>query len=162
MMYSTGIPFLYVVGFTTAFMFYVVDKLLFSWLYGKPPQYDPSVNIAFTNVLAWGLLLHVAFGTWMLGNKHILSSDAVVSNMTTVANQTEVAAHCERSQCMESRDGSSRLRTIDEKNPSCVGGGGRRRGSDRGAISACLFGPRAWRDGSSARHQTPTRMPSSA
>jgi hypothetical protein len=109
MMYSTGIPFLYVVGCATAFLFYCVDKLLFSWLYGKPPQYDPSVNTAFTNILGWGLLLHVAFGTWMLGNKHILSSGAAVSTDTTaVGNQTSVAA--ESSILSYNADGTFRIR----------------------------------------------------
>lgn len=99
MMYSTGIPFLYFVGACTAFLFYWIDKLLFSCLYGKPPQYDPSVNKTFSNFLGWGLLLHVAFGTWMLGNKHILSTDLVsntksvsVGNMTTVAADSSVVS----------------------------------------------------------------------
>lgn len=63
------------VGAITCFGFYWVDKVLFCYLYGKPPQYDPSINKAYTNILAWSLVLHVAFGTWMLGNKYILRSD---------------------------------------------------------------------------------------
>ena len=75
MMYSTGIPFLYVVGMITCFTFYWVDKAMFCWLYGKPPQYDPTINQKYSNVLGYALLIHVAFGTWMLGNKSILQSN---------------------------------------------------------------------------------------
>jgi hypothetical protein len=74
MMYSTGIPFLYVVAAITCFTFYWVDKAMFCWLYGKPPQYDPTINQSYSAVLGYALVIHVAFGTWMLGNKSILAS----------------------------------------------------------------------------------------
>lgn len=110
MMYSTGIPFLYAVGMCTAFLFYVTDKLLFSCLYGKPPQYDPSVNKTFTNVLGWALLVHVAFGTWMLGNRHILTTELVNNNNTTIiGNATTVASAS--SILSYNADGSFRIRS---------------------------------------------------
>ena len=86
MMYSTGIPFLYVIGCLTCFLFYWVDKAMFCWLYAKPPQYDPKINQTYSQVLGYALMIHVAFGTWMLGNKSILVSN--VGNNTQYVVQT--------------------------------------------------------------------------
>jgi len=85
MMYSTGIPFLYVVGCLSCFTFYWVDKMMFCWLYAKPPQYDPTINQTYSVALGYALLFHVAFGTWMLGNRSIFTS--AVGNQTKGAMQ---------------------------------------------------------------------------
>lgn len=75
MTYSTGMPILYLVITTAAFTFYWVDKYLFTRWYRTPPQYDARISLQFSSYLPWAMLLHFLFGTWMLANRRMFSSD---------------------------------------------------------------------------------------
>ena len=100
MMFSTGIPFLYVVAAITCFTFYWVDKAMFCWLYAKPPQYDPKINQKYSMVLGYALVIHVAFGTWMLGNHSILRSN-VGNNTQSIVSTLDDGTFALRSDIAE-------------------------------------------------------------
>jgi hypothetical protein len=78
MSYSSGIPIMYLIISATAFTFYWVDKYLFTRWYRTPPQYDAQISLQFSGYLPWAMLLHCLFGTWMLSNRRMFSSDHYV------------------------------------------------------------------------------------
>ena len=43
MLYSSGMPMLYPIGFVSFFVTYWVDKFLFLRVYKKPPRYDMTL-----------------------------------------------------------------------------------------------------------------------
>ncbi len=86
MCYSTGIPIMYLVISATTFTFYWVDKYLFTRWYRTPPQYDAQISLQFSGYLPWAMLLHCVFGTWMLANRRMFSSDHSVPATSTGAS----------------------------------------------------------------------------
>ena len=86
--YSTGIPLLYLIVSITAFTFYWIDKYLFTRWYRTPPQYDAQISLQFSSYLPYAAVLHLLFGTWMIANRRMFSSDDryVFKLVTTVIN----------------------------------------------------------------------------
>ena len=76
MLYSTGIPIMYLIISVTCFSFYWTDKYLFTRWYRTPPLYDASISLQFSAYLPYALLFHLTFGIWMLANRKILQSDS--------------------------------------------------------------------------------------
>ena len=75
MCYSTGIPIMYLFITAAAFTFYWTDKYLFTRWYRTPPQYDSRISLQFSGYIPWAILIHCVFGTWMLANRRMFSSD---------------------------------------------------------------------------------------
>jgi hypothetical protein len=65
----------YLIIAMAAFTFYWVDKYLFTRWYRTPPQYDAQISIQFTSYLPYAAILHLLFGTWMIANRRMFSSD---------------------------------------------------------------------------------------
>ena len=69
--YSTGLPLLMPVLFFTIVLIYWIDKALFTTFYVTPPAYDAALGRAFTSLLPFTIVIHLAFGVWMLSNNDI-------------------------------------------------------------------------------------------
>lgn len=85
MLYSSGMPILYPVLVITVFLTYWIDKYLCNintWLminlvlrvYKKPPRYDITLAATTRKIIEFSLILHFAFGFYMLSNSSIFSS----------------------------------------------------------------------------------------
>ncbi len=74
LIYSPGMPILYVCGFLFLFICYWVDKILLLRFYRSPPQIDLFVAKLFDVIILAGLILHYCFAIWMYGNETILTS----------------------------------------------------------------------------------------
>jgi hypothetical protein len=77
LIYSPGMPILYVCCFLFMFITYWVDKILLLRFYRKPPNIDLFVAELFDIMILFGMILHFAFAIWMYGNKGILYSAPV-------------------------------------------------------------------------------------
>mmetsp|Transcript_22060 Transcript_22060/g.21240 ORF Transcript_22060/g.21240 Transcript_22060/m.21240 type:complete len:481 (+) Transcript_22060:2146-3588(+) len=72
--YSAGIPFLYMVQFSSLFITYWLDKMLFLKYYKKPPSYDVNLTLDSIKLLKYAVLIHFIIGFIMYSNSTILSS----------------------------------------------------------------------------------------
>jgi hypothetical protein len=64
MIFSAGMPILWIVGFVTFLVSFLVDKWAFLRVYRLPPKYGPTLARFATNMLPIGVLLHVFLATW--------------------------------------------------------------------------------------------------
>lgn len=82
MMYSSGMPLFYIVGFFQFFVMYHVDKFLCKIIlpfiftivvrwYKSPPRYGDELSKLSRNILKYAVLLHLAFGFYMFSNSSI-------------------------------------------------------------------------------------------
>jgi hypothetical protein len=74
LLFSTSYPILYFLGFCTLVISFYAEKLLILRFYEKPQPGDPRQAEVATRVLQAALLLHAAFGFWMLGASGVISS----------------------------------------------------------------------------------------
>merc|ERR1711871_838332 len=93
MVYSSGIPILYLVIAATAFTFYWTDKYLFTRWYRTPPQYDAQISLQFSGYLPYAALLHVVFGSWMLANRRMFSSPSLADDSNSASNNGDSLFH---------------------------------------------------------------------
>jgi hypothetical protein len=76
MMYSSGIPILYLVSTISFFLTYQVDKYLFIRFYKNPPQYTMAMAKQTVGIMRYSLILHFIVGFCMLSNSQILTSNS--------------------------------------------------------------------------------------
>ncbi len=69
--FSSGIPFLYVCCFLFFVFTYWTDKFLLLRFYRTPPNTDLYNSKLFYNILLFGIIVHLSFGIWIYGNKEI-------------------------------------------------------------------------------------------
>jgi len=68
-MYGLALPILFAYAAFTFFNYYLVEKLLITYYYQKPPVYDERLNKAAISLLKWAPLLMMFFGSWIMSNK---------------------------------------------------------------------------------------------
>eukprot|EP00347_Sterkiella_histriomuscorum_P019608 403340984 len=75
MIYSSGMPILYLVAMTQFFMMYWVDKFLFIKVYKNPPRYGIELSDISRKVLMYSVLVHLCFGFYIYSNSSIFTYD---------------------------------------------------------------------------------------
>ena len=98
MIYSSGMPLLYFIGFLQFFVMYWVDKILCKSLiviiadycivlrfYKTPPRYGIELSDISRNIMQYAILLHMLFGFYMYSNSQILTVDANLGSMVNSA-----------------------------------------------------------------------------
>ena len=68
-MYGFALPILFPIAAFTFFNYYLVERILITYYYQKPPVYDEKLNSTAINVLKWAPLIMMFFGFWILGNR---------------------------------------------------------------------------------------------
>jgi len=66
LLYSSGMPHMYLIGCATFFVQYWVDKYLFINYYRSPPAYSDKMLKWASNTLFWAVIGHLGFAIWML------------------------------------------------------------------------------------------------
>ncbi len=69
--FSSGIPFLYVCCFLFFLITYWVDKFMVLRFYRTPPHTDLFVSKLFINIILFGIIVHLCVGIWIYGNEQI-------------------------------------------------------------------------------------------
>lgn len=72
LIYSSGMPLLYICTFAYFLVTYWVDKVLILRFYRKPPHIDLYISRFFSILILFGVILHYCFAIWMYGDKYIL------------------------------------------------------------------------------------------
>lgn len=84
--YSAGIPLLIPILFGYVVVTLAVDSCLFSVSYRIPPKYSATLPQAFTSLLPFTIVLHLAFASWMLSNENIFPSQTALQDSTHLSN----------------------------------------------------------------------------
>jgi hypothetical protein len=74
LMYSSGIPLLYVTCFFYFVITYWIDKWLLLRLYRSPPHFDLNISKMFNIIILIAIIFHFSFGIWIYGNSQILTN----------------------------------------------------------------------------------------
>lgn len=74
LMYSGGMPILYICAFFFIFLTYWIDKLLFLRFYRIPPKYDSSIAKILMRKINVAIIVHTCFSIWTYGNVNYLYS----------------------------------------------------------------------------------------
>lgn len=74
MMYSSGLPVLYIVGFFFTVILYWVYKFLLLKYYQKTSRFNEQLPIESLYYFKYGLFFHIVMGCFMYTNSRILSS----------------------------------------------------------------------------------------
>ncbi len=85
LIYSSGIPLLYICCFFFFLITYWIDKFLVLRLYRNPPHIDLYVSKLFNMVILVGMIIHLCFAIWIYGNTHILS-DSSTSALKSISD----------------------------------------------------------------------------
>ena len=72
-MYAISMPILPLIGAISFYVSYWVDKFLFCNFYRIPPKYSDKIGRKSTNLIAYGIFLHIFMSCWILGNHQIFS-----------------------------------------------------------------------------------------
>jgi len=75
-MYGYCIPMLFPIASFTFINYYLVDKLLITYYYQRPPVYDDKLNNAALLLMKWSPLYMIFFGYWCFGNTQIFDNVA--------------------------------------------------------------------------------------
>lgn len=89
MMYGYAIPILFPIAAFNFFNTYVMDKLLITYYFQKPPVYDDKLNTAALDMLKYSPLLMLFFGYWCMRDSSIfnnVASPLVFSNKSSIKN----------------------------------------------------------------------------
>ncbi len=89
MIYSSGMPLLYLVGVVQFYIMYWVDKFLFIRVYRKPPSYGIELASIARNVIVYSIILHLCFGFYMFSNSAIFTYEEDFLYLDWVKDQFE-------------------------------------------------------------------------
>jgi len=89
--YSTGMPILYPICCISFFLTYWVDKYFFLNVYKKPPRFDIELMKTVRGLLKYALVLHFAFGFYMISNTAILTYNGDFTFISSFREQVEKA-----------------------------------------------------------------------
>lgn len=90
LIYSSGMPILYVCTFICFFLTYWIDKFLILRFYRTPPHIDLYISRFFSILILLGIIIHYCFGIWMYGNKSILVDNSKTSlNLNSLTDQVK-------------------------------------------------------------------------
>lgn len=76
MMYSTGLPILYLCGFFFFFIFYWVYKILLLKFYKRTDTFTHDLPLSAADNIPISLLIHLCFGAYIISNSQMLSSSS--------------------------------------------------------------------------------------
>eukprot|EP00347_Sterkiella_histriomuscorum_P007541 403348527 len=86
MMYSSGIPVLYLIAFASFFVQYWFDKMFLLKCYQKPPQLNLDLSKATRALMKFSLILHFIIGLYMYSNSSILTPTSVTNDVLNYIN----------------------------------------------------------------------------
>jgi hypothetical protein len=89
-MYGYAIPMLFPIAAFTFLNYYIVDKLLITYYYQRPPVYDDKLNTATLRLMKYAPLFMMFFGYWCMGNVQIFNN---VTNPLSFANVPIITGH---------------------------------------------------------------------
>lgn len=78
LMFSSGIPVLYVFMFAYLLLNYWVDKFLLFKFFRKPPPVSVEINHLFNFMIVFGIIIHLCFGIWVYGNQDVFPAQVTV------------------------------------------------------------------------------------
>lgn len=90
LMYGYAIPMLFPIAAFTFLNYYIVDKLLITYYYQKPPVYDDKLNTATLRLMKYAPLFMMFFGYWCMGNVQIFNN---VTKPLSFANVPIITGH---------------------------------------------------------------------
>jgi len=85
LIYSSGIPLLYLCCFLFFVLTYWIDKWLVLRLYKSPPHIDLYVTKLFNIILLFAIIIHFVFAIWIYGNENYLSN-TVNSGLSSISS----------------------------------------------------------------------------
>ena len=88
MMYSLGIPILVPIVCVSSIVTYWFDKFMFQNFYKTPPNFSNTISFSASNLLIFGVILHLVCGVSMFSNELIFSSETF-STEGSVAEYTQ-------------------------------------------------------------------------
>eukprot|EP01035_Chromulina_nebulosa_P019171 gene19171-25016_t len=71
MTFGTGMPLLYAITAANFFIFYFLEKYLFINAYQSPPRYNMKIPKLASELIPYGVLLHLGMSIWILSNRAI-------------------------------------------------------------------------------------------
>lgn len=90
MLYSSGIPLFYIVGFVSFFTMYWIDKYLFVSFYKTPPRYGTELNEISRNLMQYALVGHFVLGFYMYSNSQIFTYDQSFGKLDNIRERLRV------------------------------------------------------------------------
>jgi hypothetical protein len=89
LVYSSGLPILYICCFFYFLITYWIDKWLMLRFYRNPPHIDLYVSNIFTLIILFGVIVHFSFAIWIYGNGELLtdSSTSALSGISSWIKQ---------------------------------------------------------------------------
>jgi len=71
MFYGFFLPLLFPICAFTFMNYYIMEKLMVTYYYQRPPMYDEKLNKSALSILRWAPVFFFFMGYWALGNKQI-------------------------------------------------------------------------------------------
>ena len=75
--FGLGIPILFPISLLALINHYICEKILFAFIYRKPPMYGNQINNGCLNVLKYAPLLMMSTQYWAFTNKAIFRNESV-------------------------------------------------------------------------------------
>jgi hypothetical protein len=85
LMYGMGLPLLFPIALMTFVVLYLMERLLLTYYYKKPPMYSDILNKSSIELIPYAVILQMFFGYWMLSNLQIFTN-----KVGKVEKQTDV------------------------------------------------------------------------
>jgi hypothetical protein len=84
MMYSSGMPILYLIGAMYMFVTYWTDKAVLLWGCKRPPSYNTKMAKTAATLMLYACFLHCMIAVVMLGQPCVFPSESLGGSMTSV------------------------------------------------------------------------------
>lgn len=92
MMYSSGMPVLYLIGAMYMFVTYWTDKVVLLWGCKRPPSYNTKMAKTASTLMLYACFLHCMIAVIMLGQPCVFPSESLGGSMTSVIQDAEASA----------------------------------------------------------------------
>jgi len=92
MMYSSGMPVLYLIGAMYMFVTYWTDKVVLLWGCKRPPSYNTKMAKTASTMMLYACFLHCMIAVIMLGQPCVFPSESLGGSMTSVIQDAEASA----------------------------------------------------------------------
>ena len=73
-MYGLALPLLFPIGMAFFIFLYVMERLLLTYYYKKPPMYDEKLNLSVIATMKWAPVFMMMFSYWVMGNRQIFEN----------------------------------------------------------------------------------------
>ena len=100
MMYGVALPIMFPIGAFTYFNYYVVDRILITYFYQRPPIYDDKLNNVALSTMKISPILLLFFGYWAMGNMQIFNSKVADITNTVLPIVTDHSAEPSMNQAL--------------------------------------------------------------